>query len=123
MTFDVTNATADRNILLPFRNKNKGNFFIFLSFVMKHDAVYAAYRALSPVCQQSLISGLVSSNTLMNLYSKFINITNSRSIIWILRTGSLKCLKKLDHQSSSCKNRRQDIVSGVNCALLKRVKI
>ena len=56
--FDVTNAIADRTILLRFRSKNKGNFFISSSFLMKHGAVYAAYRALSPVFQRSLISGL-----------------------------------------------------------------
>ena len=81
---DITNATADRNILLRFRSKNKGNFFISSSLLMKHGAVYAAYRALSPVVQRSLISlisGLVSSNTSMNLFSKLINIANSRSII------------------------------------------
>ena len=58
--FDVTNATADRNIWLRFRSKNKGNFFISSSFLMKHGADYDAYRALSPVFQRSLISGLVS---------------------------------------------------------------
>ena len=72
--FDVTNATVHRNILLRFRSKNKGNFFISSSFLMKHGAVYAAYRALSPVFQRSLISGLVCPNTSMNLFSKVINI-------------------------------------------------
>ena len=48
---------------------------------MKHGVVYAPYKALSPVVQQSLISGLVSSNTSINLFLKFINIDNSRSII------------------------------------------
>ena len=63
------NATADRTILLRFKSKNKGNYFI--SFLMKHGAVYAAYKALSTGFQRSLISGLVSSNTSMNLFSKF----------------------------------------------------
>ena len=60
--FYVTNATVDRNILLRFRSENKGYFFISSSFLMKHGAVYAAYRSLSPGFQRSLISGLVSSN-------------------------------------------------------------
>ena len=36
------------NILLRFRIKNYGNLFISSSFLMKHGAVYATYRALSP---------------------------------------------------------------------------
>ena len=79
--FDVTNATVDRNMLLRFKSKNKGNLFIFSSFLVKHGAVYAAYRALSPFFQRSLISGLVISNNSMNIDSKFINIADSRSII------------------------------------------
>ena len=55
--------------------------FISSSFLMKHGAVYAAYSALSPVFQRTMVSGLVSSNTSMNLFSKCINIVNSRSII------------------------------------------
>ena len=78
--FDVTNATVHRSILLRFRRKNKDNFFISSSFLMKLGAVYVAYRALSQVFQRSLISGLVSPNTSMNLFSKFINIADSRSI-------------------------------------------
>ena len=77
--FDVTNATADRNILLRFRCKNKGNFFYF--FIIFNETVYAAKRALSLGFQRSLISGLVSSNTSMNLFSKCINNADSRSII------------------------------------------
>ena len=44
----------------------KGNVFIFSPILMRHGAVYAAYRALSPVFYRSLISGLVSSNASTN---------------------------------------------------------
>ena len=103
--FYVTNATAISNILLRFRSKNNGNYFISSSFLMKHSADYATYRALSPVCLPSLISGLVSSNTSTNLFVKIYEDRRQPEHYqnWILRTGSSKCLKKLDHQSNSCK--------------------
>ena len=64
--FYVTNATAVGNILLDSESKYKGNFFIFSPILMRHGAVYAAYRALSPVFYRSFISGLVSSNASTN---------------------------------------------------------
>ena len=54
------------NILLDSESKYKGNFFIFSPILMRHGAVYAAYRALSPVFYRSFISGLVSSNASTN---------------------------------------------------------
>ena len=87
--------------------KTKVTFYFFIIF---NETWRSLRRLQSPVSvvQRSLISSLVSSNTSTNLFSKCIKIADNRSIIkWILRTGSSKCLKKLDHQSNSCKKKRR----------------